>query len=104
MKKETLYLDTSVISAYFDERAMERQEATVRFWEDALPRYKVFISEITVNELENTKDERLKKKFRRLIKDFYVLKINSEIRFLANSYIEREFSRKNILKTPCMWL
>jgi len=27
MKKETLYLDTSVMSAYCDERAMERQDA-----------------------------------------------------------------------------
>jgi len=28
MKKENLYLDTSVISAYFDERAEERQSST----------------------------------------------------------------------------
>ncbi|MDO8723299.1 MAG: type II toxin-antitoxin system VapC family toxin [Syntrophales bacterium] len=89
MKKETVYLDTSVISAYCDERAIERQEATVKFWEDVLPRYKVFISEIAVNELENTKDERLKKKFRLLVKDFNILKINSEIRSLANIYIEK---------------
>lgn len=56
MKKETLYLDTSVISAYHDARITERQEATLKFWEDILPRYKVFVSEVTVNELEDTKD------------------------------------------------
>ena len=37
MKKETLYLDTSVISAYCDERAKERQAATIKF----LGRYRV---------------------------------------------------------------
>lgn len=32
MKKESVYLDTSVVSAYYDERAQERREATIRFW------------------------------------------------------------------------
>jgi predicted nucleic acid-binding protein len=32
MKKESLYLDTSVLSAYYDERAKERMEATIKFW------------------------------------------------------------------------
>ncbi len=54
MKKETLYLDTSVVSAYCDDRTIEWQQATVKFWEEVLPHYKIFISEVTVNELENT--------------------------------------------------
>jgi len=37
MKKETVYLDTSVLSAYYDERVKERQKATIRFWEEVLP-------------------------------------------------------------------
>jgi predicted nucleic acid-binding protein len=61
MKKESLYLDTSVLSAYYDKRAKERQDATIKFWKDVLPNYKVYISEITVEELENTKDESLKR-------------------------------------------
>jgi len=32
MKKELLYLDTSVVSAYYDRRAKERQEITTKFW------------------------------------------------------------------------
>lgn len=67
MKKETLYLDTSVISACYDERAKERRSATIAFWEDVIPNYKVFVSEITVSELEATKDEALKIKFRKLV-------------------------------------
>jgi predicted nucleic acid-binding protein len=87
MKKETLYLDTSVISAYHDERAKERRASTINFWEKVVPNYKVFISEITVIELENTKNEILKVKFRKLISDIIVLKLNKKVRDLANAYI-----------------
>ena len=89
MKRETLYFDTSVISAYYDERAKERQEATIKFWENVLPDYRVYISEITVKELEDTRNETLRKKFKGLIKSFKVLKTNKEVRDLANAYIER---------------
>ena len=89
MKRETLYFDTSVISAYYDERAKERQEATIKFWGNVLPNYKVYISEITVKELEDTKDEMLRRKFKDLIKSFKVLKTNKKIINLGNAYIER---------------
>ncbi len=59
MKKETLYLDTSVPSAYHDDRAKERKEATIKFWKEVLPLYQVYISEITIEELEATKNELL---------------------------------------------
>ncbi len=52
MKEESLYLDTSVPSAYYDKRAKERQDATIKFWKEVLPNYKVYVSEITVGELE----------------------------------------------------
>lgn len=87
MKRETLYFDTSVMSAYYDERAKERQEATIKFWENVLPNYKVYISEITIKELEDTRSDTLRKKFKGLIKSFKVLKINKRIRDLANAYV-----------------
>ena len=90
MKKETLYLDTSVPSAYYDERAKDRKEATLRFWKEVLPNYQGYISEITVEELEDTKDLALRKKLKKLIKSFKELKINEEIRDLAKVYIEKE--------------
>ena len=89
MRRETLYFDTSVPSAYYDERAKDRQEAPIKFWDNALPNYKVYISEIAVKELEDTKDETLRRKFKVLIKSFKVLKTNKKIRDLANAYIER---------------
>ncbi|MDD3807418.1 MAG: type II toxin-antitoxin system VapC family toxin, partial [Candidatus Marinimicrobia bacterium] len=84
-----LYLDTSVPSAYYDERAKERQDATIKFWKEVLPNYQGYISEITVEELEDTKDEILRRKLRKLIKGFNVLKTNKEIRDLARVYIEK---------------
>lgn len=87
MKKETLYLDTSVISAYYDERAKERRASTVKFWGTVVPNYKVFVSEITVTELENTKDGILKVKFRKLILDMNILRLNKKVRDLATAYI-----------------
>ena len=73
MKKESLYLDTSVPSAYFDERAKERKDATIKFWQEVLPNYRVYVSEITLRELNDTKDEHLKKRLRRIIKNFNIL-------------------------------
>jgi len=97
MKKETLYIDTSVLSAYYDERAKERQDATVKFWKEILPNYQGYISEITVEELEDTKDETLRGKLRKLIKGLKVLKTNKEIRDLARAYIENGiFSEKYV--------
>lgn len=61
MKKETLYLNTSVPSAYYDKRAKERQEATIKFWKEVLPNYQCYISKITVEELKDTKDEALRR-------------------------------------------
>ena len=88
MKKETLYLDTSVPSAYYDDRVKERQKATIKFWKEVLPDYQVYISKITLEELEDTKDGTLRRKFRKLIKDFKVLKTNKKVRDLARAYIE----------------
>ena len=97
MKKESLYLDTSVPSAYYDERDKERMKVTIKFWKKILPHYKTYISEITVRELEDTKDKSLRKKFRKLIKGFKVLKERKIIRGLARAYIEKEiFSGKYI--------
>lgn len=94
-KKESLYFDTSVPSAYYDNRAKERQDATIKFWKDVLPNYQVYVSEITVEELEDTKDETLRKRFKGLIEDFEVLKVDERIRDLAGAYVKnRIFSEK----------
>ena len=48
-----IYLDTSVISAYFDERTPDRRDETRRFWDFARG-YKLVISRLVASEIEDT--------------------------------------------------
>ena len=63
MKRESIYLDTSVPSAFYDKRSVVRQEATIKFWNDKLPLYDIHISDLTIEELKNTKDDNLREQF-----------------------------------------
>jgi len=64
-----IYLDTSVLSALFDARNPERQELTKEFF-SRIDEHEVFISELTRVEIEETPDEELRDKMRRVIADF----------------------------------
>ncbi len=90
MKKESIYLDTSVPSAYFDSRAKERQEATIKFWKEIVPNYTIYISDLTEEELKSTKDEKRKNDLMDLIRTFKILRINSEVEELAREYIKNK--------------
>ena len=57
MSKERIYLDTSVISAYFDDRWPERQKETVNFFENSPEEYDLGLSNITFMEILKTGDE-----------------------------------------------
>lgn len=50
-----LYLDTSVICAYFDDKTPERMAETRLFWGE-LSQNKVVVSMITTNELQQITD------------------------------------------------
>ena len=62
-KKIRVYLDTSVLSALFDDRNPERQDLTKRFF-DEIESFKVYISEVVLAEIDATKDAQLKGKLR----------------------------------------
>src|SRR3989339_202846 len=61
MKRESIYLDTSVISALYDDRVKERQEETKRFFKETILRYDIYVSNLTVSELDQTIDPVKKK-------------------------------------------
>jgi predicted nucleic acid-binding protein len=82
--KSKLYLDTSVISALFDERTPERMAQTAAAW-NVLDGFDVFISEIVVSELERASAER-KPRLTGTIARFSVLPLTDEARALANEY------------------
>lgn len=83
-----IYLDTSVISAYVDDRLPERQRATIDFW-DRLSDYEVSVSELAVAEVRATKEADRRQKMEDLIRPFEVLAVGEESRRLAQEYVRR---------------
>ncbi len=57
MKKQKIYLDTTVPSAYFDARAPDRELLTKIFWSDRLPDFDPVISNIVLSEIHDTPNE-----------------------------------------------
>jgi len=52
--KLKIYLDTSVISAQFDDRNPDRRMLTEEFWM-RIPQYEVYVSDLTLDEIEKTR-------------------------------------------------
>ena len=83
-----LYLDTSVISAYVDDRMPERRWATVEFWR-RLSEFDVSVSELTVAEVRATGDVGSRQQMEEMIASFEVLPVGEEDRALAREYVRR---------------
>ena len=81
-----LYLDTSVISACFDQRAPERKRMTEEFWQ-SLNIHEVFISTLVLEELDAAQDD-LRTKMREKVKDFTVLEVTQAADELAERYMD----------------
>ena len=88
MAKLKLYLDTSVFSAYYDNRAKMRQEQTKEFW-TKLTDYEKYASDLVVDELNAVTDEKLRDNLIKLTYDIIILKVDDESDNLAKKYIER---------------
>lgn len=86
-KKIKVYLDTSVISALFDEKNPERQNLTKKFFE-LRKRFDVYISEVVLAEIDDTRDVDLKGKLRDTATSFEILPIDEESRKLASEYVK----------------
>ena len=81
-----IYLDTSVISALFDDKNPERKALTEEFF-SKIGAYDAYISELTVAEMERTPDQTLRSKMKQTIKGFSVLEINESVEELAEEYV-----------------
>jgi predicted nucleic acid-binding protein len=88
MGKLKIYLDTSVFSAYYDERVKTRSEQTKIFWQK-LVEYEGYISQIVLDELGAVTDDELRRRLMDLTKGFETLNIDSEAEALADQYIKR---------------
>lgn len=89
--KEKIYIDTSIPSAYFDEREEKRRMITQKWWKEILfNKYEVYISELVEAELGDTRESKKCKELLGLVKWIKVLEVNSEIEILAKFYIEND--------------
>ena len=86
--KAKVYLDTSVISALYDDRTPERMQLTKSAW-DTLDDYQVYISELVEDELNAAPKDR-RKKFIDTVSEFQILQVLEEAKELANNYISEE--------------
>jgi predicted nucleic acid-binding protein len=88
MAKLKVYLDTSVFSAYYDDRAKMRHDQTKEFWAK-LNEYDKFASEVVIDELNAVSDDKLRENLILLTKDFEILQVNEESEALAEKYTKR---------------
>ena len=83
-----VYLDTSVVSAYVDDRLPERRQATVEFW-GRLAEYEAAISALTVTEIQATGSSALREQMLELVRPFTVLPVGDDARRLGQEYVRR---------------
>lgn len=85
--KLRLYFDTSVFSAYYDDRVTARQGETEMFWA-RLGEFEVATSALAKEELSKTPDASQRAKFETLLTGFTIHPLTLEMRELADQYIE----------------
>jgi predicted nucleic acid-binding protein len=81
-----LYLDTSVISALFDNRNPERQNLTASFF-NVIRNFRIFISVVTLAEVDRTPDIELREKMEDTLMGHNVLTLTDDVKLLAEKYI-----------------
>jgi len=86
-RRATIYLDTSIPNALIQEPE-ERKETTSRLFSQVLPRYDVFISELTLAEIRATPDSGLRSHLVELVSQFQVLSISSDAEALSREYLK----------------
>lgn len=86
---EKIYLDTSVLSAYFDDRDLARQKVTRDFW-SKLNEYERYASELVLDELSKMTDMDKKGAVLKLTSDFQISKLSDEVNTLATAYVKRD--------------
>ena len=81
-----VYLDTSVVSAYFDAREPWRQELTRQFW-GRLPGFEPVISELVLSELQATRDAARREELLALVQALRVLPARDDAAALVKAYL-----------------
>jgi len=88
-RKMKVYLDTSVISALFDEKNPQRQILTQRFFEK-IGTFDAYISEVVLAEIDDTRDTQLRNRLKEVAISFNILSIDEKSKALAGEYVKNE--------------
>lgn len=84
-----IYLDTSVFSAYYDEKAPERLTLTRAFWDIIRSHdHERICSDLTLEELKAVKTPKLRDQLLHLTRGFSVLKMGEREENLARDYLQ----------------
>ena len=85
--KLKIYLDTSVFSAYFDDRSPDRKAQTEEFWQ-RITAFEACTSELAREELEKTPNIDRRKRLLRLLEDMTLHRVTPDMRELAERYVK----------------
>lgn len=88
-RKIKVYLDTSVISALFDETNPERKSLTEAFFKE-IENFEVYISEVVGTEIERALDIELRNKMKEISSKFSKITLTDDVEWLANEYVRYE--------------
>jgi len=89
MQKETVHIDTTLPSAYFDDRTPDRQKLTRLFWATRLPELISSVSEVVIAEIAQTPDNERRQAMLDLVRDIPALQVSEEGQSLAHEYVDR---------------
>jgi len=84
--KRRIYLDTSVISALFDDRNPDRRDITSDFF-SKIDNFDTFVSHIPVDEINDASNPELRSRMREAIARFTVLPMTANAEQLARDYV-----------------
>lgn len=98
MKKNKVYLDTSVINFLFADDAPDLKAATIDFFENFVKTgiYKTYVSEYVLLEINKTSDKQKREELLKVI-ERYPIELIEIIQKIEIEFLADEYMRKNII-------
>jgi hypothetical protein len=94
-----IYIDTSIINGLYAQDTIIKKETEIFFKNTKIFGYTLYISEVTIEEIDNTPQEYKRMLFKDIIKEYQmeILPTTVEIRALAQKYVKAGLIPKKYL-------